>query len=176
MYCWGKAAENKRFGYYQLRFSRVKWHDMPFFAYLFLGIRKTFEEKGERLVGDRPDLFGAGFVDTHYYGCSRNQRQKVVIFASNWVMFNNSWFSWLCERAEILCGWGEGGRVEDRLWKQFKASRFPSHQRRGSSNRVLEIRRYQNVRPADNLRYRGIREWDNVGYSILQYIIWREKM
>jgi hypothetical protein len=56
---------------------------MPFFAYLFLGIRKTFEEKGERLVGDRPDLFGAGFVDTHYYGCSSNQRQIVGIFESN---------------------------------------------------------------------------------------------
>jgi hypothetical protein len=40
---------------------------MPFFAYLFLGIRKTLEEEGERLVGERPDLFGAGLVDTHYY-------------------------------------------------------------------------------------------------------------
>ena len=52
---------------------------MPFFAHLFLRIRKTFEEKGKRLVGDRPDLFGAGFVDTHYYGCNRNQRQILGI-------------------------------------------------------------------------------------------------
>jgi hypothetical protein len=72
----GKAAESERFGY-QLRLFTVK-----FFAYLFLGIRKAFEEKGERLVGERPNRFGAGFVDAHDYGFS-NQRQVFGVFESN---------------------------------------------------------------------------------------------